>query len=195
MMDTLDAVAGPLVAIGLLALMSHHPPELSYRWIFLLSSVPGAIGVLLVIFLIRDRGGEIKRKIYGVSALKSRKLKLFLFFVAIGALGRYSYAFTLWKAEELGYSILQSLGFYSIFNAIYAFSAYPIGCYSDKIGKKIVITLGFGISALASLLLAYAQNLIFLLLAFIFYGIYMAIEDTIPRAWLSWRRTLRREQS
>jgi len=185
MMDTLGAVAGPLAAMGLLALMSCYPPELAYRWIFLLSAVPGVVGVFLVIFLIRDRGGEIKRKIEGISALKSRNLKLFLLVVAIGALGRYSYAFTLWKAEELGYSILQSLGFYAIFNAIYAFSAYPIGYYSDKVGKRIVITLGFGISALASLLFAYAQSLGTLLLAFTFYGIYMAIEDTIPRAYMA----------
>jgi len=185
MMDTLGAVAGPLAAMGLLALMSCYPPELAYRWIFLLSAVPGVVGVFLVIFLIRDRGGEIKRKIEGISALKSRNLKLFLLVVAIGALGRYSYAFTLWKAGELGYSILQSLGFYAIFNAIYAFSAYPIGYYSDKVGKRIVITLGFGISALASLLFAYAQSLGTLLLAFTFYGIYMAIEDTIPRAYMA----------
>ncbi|MDI3502057.1 MAG: hypothetical protein PWR13_1316 [Archaeoglobi archaeon] len=138
-----------------------------------------------MLFLVKDKGGEVKKKIKGISALKSKNIRMFLMIVALAALGRYSYAFTLWKAEELGYSVLQGLGFYAIFNAIYALSAYPIGYYSDKMGKKSVITLGFGVAGLASLLFAYSCTLPVLLLAFAFYGIYMAIEDTIPRAYMA----------
>lgn len=185
MMDTLGAVAGPLVAIGLLAFLRNYPIKTAYRYVFLLSAVPGIVGVLLVLFLVKDKGEEVKKKIKGISALKSKNLRLFLVIVALAALGRYSYAFTLWKAKELGYSVIQGLGFYAVFNAIYALSAYPIGYYSDKLSKKAVITLGFGVAALASLLFAYSINLPMLLLAFVFYGVYMAIEDTIPRAYMA----------
>jgi len=185
MMDTLGAVAGPLVAIGLLALLKSYPIKMAYRYVFLLSAVPGIVGVLLVLFLVKDKGEEVKKKIKGISALKSRNLRMFLVIVALAALGRYSYAFTLWKAKELGYSVLQGLGFYAVFNAIYALSAYPIGYYSDKVSKKAVITVGFGVAALASLLFAYSKNLPMLFLAFVFYGIYIAIEDTIPRAYMA----------
>jgi len=185
MMDTLGAVAGPLVAIGLLALLKNYPIKVAYRYIFLLSAIPGTLGVLVVVFLVKDKGEEVKKKIKGISALKSRNLRLFLVIVALAALGRYSYAFTLWKAKELGYSVIQGLGFYAIFNAIYAFSAYPIGYYSDKVSKKDIITIGFGIAALASLLFAYSKTLPMLLMAFVFYGIYIAIEDTIPRAYMA----------
>ncbi|CAB50234.1 MFS transporter [Pyrococcus abyssi] len=185
MMDTLGAVAGPLVAMGLLALLANYPKELAYRYIFLISAVPGVIGVLIVLLLVKDKGSEVKKKIKGISALKSSNLRIFLVIVAIAALGRYSYAFTLWKAEELGYSVFQGLGFYALFNVIYALSAYPIGYYSDKVGKKIIITIGFGIAGLASLIFAYANNLPTLLLAFVLYGLYMAIEDTIPRAYMA----------
>ncbi|MCO6040641.1 MFS transporter [Thermococcus alcaliphilus] len=185
MMDTLGAVAGPLVAIGLLALLKSYPIKTAYRYVFLLSAVPGIVGVLLVLFLVKDKGEEVKKKIKGISALKSRSLRMFLVIVALAALGRYSYAFTLWKAKELGYSVLQGLGFYAVFNAIYALSAYPIGYYSDKVSKKAVITVGFGVAALASLLFAYSKSLPMLLLAFVSYGIYIAIEDTIPRAYMA----------
>ncbi|ALV63395.1 MFS transporter family protein [Thermococcus sp. 2319x1] len=185
MMDTLGAVVGPLVAIGLLALLKSYPIKMAYRYVFLLSAVPGIVGVLLVLFLVKDEGEEVKKKIKGISALKSRNLRMFLVIVALAALGRYSYAFTLWKAKELGYNLLQGLGFYAVFNAIYAFSAYPIGYYSDKVSKKAVITVGFGVAALASLLFAYSKSLPMLLLAFVFYGIYIAIEDTIPRAYMA----------
>lgn len=185
MMDTLGAVAGPLVAIGLLALLKSYPIKMAYRYVFLLSAVPGIVGVLLVLLLVKDKGDEVKKKIKGISALKSRNLRTFLVVVALAALGRYSYAFTLWKAEELGYSVLQGLGFYAVFNAIYALIAYPIGYYSDRVSKKAIITAGFGIAMIASLLFAYSTSLPMLLLAFVFYGVYMAIEDTVPRAYMA----------
>lgn len=185
MMDTLGAVAGPLVAIGLLALFNSSGDVGTYRKIFLLSALPGLIGVLIVVFLVKDTGKEVKKKIKGISALKSKNLRLFLLVIAIGALGRYSYAFTMWKAQELGYSVVQSLEFYALFNAIYAFSAYPIGIYSDKVSKKGIITVGFGIATLAALTFAYATNLETLIIGFVLYGFYMAIEDTIPRAYMA----------
>ncbi|MFA4718640.1 MFS transporter [Pyrococcus kukulkanii] len=185
MMDTLGAVAGPLVAMGLLAIFSQLPRVVAYKRIFIISAIPGLIGVLIVLLFVVDKGGEVKKKIKGISALRSRNLQLFLVIVAIGALGRYSYAFTLWKVEELGLTVMQGLGFYALFNLIYALSAYPLGAYSDKIGKRKLITIGFGIAALASVAFAFARNALELALAFILYGIYIAIEDTIPRAYMA----------
>ena len=185
MMDTLGAVAGPLVAIGLIELLKDLPAETTYRYIFLLSAVPGAISLLVIVLFVKDRGGEVKRKIKGISTLRSRNLQLFLAVVAIGALGRYSYAFTMWKAQELGYSVVQSMAFYALFNLIYALSAYPLGVISDSFGKKRLITLGFGVAALAAMAFAYARDLYTLMAAFVLYGIYTAIEDTIPRAYMA----------
>ena len=185
MMDTLGAVAGPLVAIGLLELMRNMPVEKAYRYLFALSALPGIIALIVVLMFVKDKGAEIKKKITEISTLHDRNLQLFLTIVAIGALGRYSYAFTLWKAEALGYTVIQSTAFYALFNLIYAFSAYPIGTYSDSFGKKRMITVGFGIAALAALAFAYAHNLPVLLAAFILYGLYVAVEDTVPRAYMA----------
>lgn len=185
MLDTMGAVAGPLVAIGILALLRSYGKVEAYRYVFILSAVPGIIGVLIVLALVKDTGREVKRKIRGISALKSRNLRFFLIVVAVGALGRYSYAFIMWKAEEIGYSVVQSLAFYALFNVIYALSAYPIGVRSDKVGKKRIITLGFGVATLAALTFAFANNLPTLILGFVLYGVYLAIEDTIPRAYMA----------
>jgi MFS family permease len=185
MMDTLGAVAGPLVTIGLLELLRNLPTGKAYRYLFALSALPGLLALVVVLLFIKDRGGEVKKKIKGISTLRDRNLQLFLAVVAVGALGRYSYAFTLWKAEALGYTIIQSTAFYALFNLIYAFSAYPIGTYSDGFGKKRMITIGFGIAALAALTFAYAHSLPTLLAAFVLYGLYVAVEDTVPRAYMA----------
>ncbi|AMQ18926.1 MFS transporter [Thermococcus peptonophilus] len=185
MMDTLGAVAGPLVAIGILKLLEGLPVEKAYRYVFLLSAVPGLISLLVILLFVKDRGAEVKKRITGISTLRDRNLQFFLAVVALGALGRYSYAFTLWKAEELGYTVVQGMAFYALFNTIYALSAYPIGLYSDRFGKKRMITAGFAVAALASLAFAYAHNLATLVGAFVLYGLYIAIEDTVPRAYMA----------
>ncbi|WP_297535490.1 MFS transporter [Thermococcus sp.] len=185
MMDTLGAVAGPLVAVLLLGLFAYLPREVIYRRIFLISAVPGLASLLIIAFLVKDTGGEVRKKIKGVSALKSRSLQLFLVVIAIGTLGRYSYAFTLWKAEALGYSLLQSSAFYALFNLAYALTAYPIGIYSDRVSKKKLIGVGFLLSGLASLCFAFAGGILLLTLAFLLYGLYMAVIDTVPRAYMS----------
>ncbi|WP_297488715.1 MFS transporter [Thermococcus sp.] len=185
MMDTLGAVAGPLVAIALIELLKGLPKETMYRCIFLLSAAPGLLSLLVIVLFIREKGGEVRKKISGVSTLRSRELQLFLAVVAVGALGRYSYAFTLWKAEELGFTVVQGIAFYALFNLIYALSAYPLGVVSDSFGKERLITIGFLVASLASLAFAYARDVYTLLLAFVLYGVYIAIEDTVPRAYMA----------
>ncbi len=185
MMDTLGAVAGPLVAIALIELLKGLPKETMYRYIFLLSAAPGLLSLLVIVLFIREKGGEVRKKISGISTLRSRELQLFLAVVAVGALGRYSYAFTLWKAEELGFTVVQGIAFYALFNLIYALSAYPLGVVSDSFGKERLITIGFLVASLASLAFAYAHDSYTLLLAFVLYGVYIAIEDTVPRAYMA----------
>jgi len=185
MMDTLGAVAGPLVAITILELMKGIPAERAYRYLFLLSALPGLLSLIVIVLLVKEGKGEIKRKISGISSLRNRGLQFFLAVVALAALGRYSYAFTLWKARELGFTVVQGIAFYALFNLIYALSAYPLGVLSDTFSKKGIITLGFGTAAMASLAFAYARDLPTLLLAFVLYGLYIAIEDTIPRAYMA----------
>jgi MFS family permease len=183
MMDTVGAVLGPLAAIAILALIGSS--ESSLRTLFLISAIPGLAGVAIVVIFVRDTGKGLLKEIEKITSLKNKRLKLFLFVVAIGALGRYSYAFTMWRAEELGYTVIQTLGLYTIFNFVYMISAFPAGVYSDRIGKKRVITAGFGVATISSVLFAYAQSITTLIAAFILYGIYLAIEDTIPRAYMA----------
>ncbi|WP_297500226.1 MFS transporter [Thermococcus sp.] len=185
MMDTLGAVTGPIVAIGLLELMKNIPVEKAYRYLFALSVLPGVLVLIVILLFVKDKGAEIKKQITGISTLRDRNLQLFLAVVAVGALGRYSYAFTLWKAESLGYTVIQSTAFYVLFNIVYALFSYPIGTYSDSFGKKRLITVSFGVAALAALAFAYARNLPALLVAFVLYGLYVAIEDTVPRAYMA----------
>ncbi len=176
-LDTLGAVAGPLLAVVLLSALS-----LNLRDLFLSSIIPALIGIALLTF-VTDTSRGMEKKIGGITALKSRELRIFLLAVLVASLGRYSYAFTIWRAEELGYTLTQSILLYAIFNLIYSIAAYPAGALSDRIGKKIVILAGFILFSLSSLLFAFASHLAMIVAAFGLFGIATAIEDTVPRAY------------
>ncbi len=181
-LDTLGAVIGPLLAVALLGLLGSSSSTI--RLIFLLSAIPASIGILFLLF-VKDTGSGISKAVKGVSAFKSRELRIFMLAVVIASLGRYSYAFTIWRAEELGYSLVESIILYAIFNVIYSVSAYPTGVLSDKVGKKFMVGVGFLLFALTSLMFAFAKSLLGFILAFSLFGVSVAIEDTVPRAYAS----------
>jgi MFS family permease len=182
MLDTLGAVAGPVAAIIILSIIGSS--EESIRTLFLISVIPCLAGLGVLTF-VRETGREITKVVKRISALRSRSLHIFLIAVIFASLGRYSYAFTIWRAEELGFTAVQSIAFYAVFNLIYGLSAYPVGMYSDRVGKKVIAAAGFGLFALTSLLFAYSYDLVTLSAAFMLFGICMAIEDTIPRAYMA----------
>ncbi|WP_456397686.1 MFS transporter [Desulfurobacterium sp.] len=137
MMDTFGAVLGPLVALAVLTFLKTGEAS-SYRTVFFFSAVPGIIAVMIIALFVKDTNVKVKKKIKGLFPVEKRKIKYFLMVVAIGALGRYSYAFVLWKARSLGYSLLDNLLFYALFNVVYAVFSYPAGVLSDIFGKKEV---------------------------------------------------------
>lgn len=184
MMDTFGAVLGPLVALVILSFLKTGRDS-SYRTVFFLSAVPGIIAVMIIVFFVKDTGVKVKKKIKGLLSVGKGEIKYFLVVVAVGALGRYSYAFILWKARSLGYSLLDNLLFYALFNVVYAIFSYPAGILSDIFGKKRLIMSGFAVGALASLTFYMAKGLAMLIFAFVLYGIYVAIDDTVPVSFMA----------
>ncbi len=182
MLDTFGAVIGPVFAILFLTYIGME----RIRLLFLLSIIPCLIALFILTF-VRERGkGRMEKKKPRIAtAFAKRELRFFLLCVLISSLGRYSYAFTIWRAEELGFGIVQDVAFYMLFNIVYGLSAYPVGIYSDKVGKGITTVIGFALFSVSSILFAVSDNLPLLLLAFAIFGIATAIEDTVPRAYMS----------
>jgi MFS family permease len=82
-------------------------------------------------------------------------------------------------------SILASLGMYALFNISYAAFVIPFGKLSDKIGRKKVLMMGYILFFVLSLGLIFLSNIFFLLIAFVFYGIVLAITHSNQRAFAS----------
>ncbi|NPA48198.1 MAG: MFS transporter [Thermococci archaeon] len=183
MMDTMGAVVGPVIGLLLLRHLGKNPTITTYHTIFLISVIPASLAVAVIALTVREVGGERGGDRDGNGL--SREAKTFLLIAGIAALGRYSYAFTLWKVQALGYSLIVGTFLYTLLNVVYASLAYPFGLYSDRIGKRPLIAVGFGVGAITALLFAVSWNLATLLIAFVAYGVFMALDDTIPRAYMT----------
>ncbi|MCL5774038.1 MAG: MFS transporter, partial [Firmicutes bacterium] len=150
-MDTAGAVIGPLIASLVLMMNAGkvnsffkaiNPQEGLFRFIFLLSIIPGVFAVIFLVFSIKetfkssDDKGEPPLK--GWASL-DHKFIPFLIIAAIFTLANSSDAFLLLRAQATGVSIAHIPLIWLLFNMVYTILATPFGALSDKIGRRKVI--------------------------------------------------------
>ena len=180
--DTLGAVVGPLIA-----LLAIHFLDNNFRLIFFLAFIPACIGILLLLFFVKERKKEAN--ISPALNLSWRNLdpsfKIFLLISFVFALGNSSDAFLILRAQNLGLSVALVVLAYVIFNFTYAIFSIPAGIISDKIGPKKVLFSGFLLFSIIYLFFGLTNNSLILWFLFPFYGIYMALTEGVGKAYIS----------
>jgi MFS family permease len=184
LLDTMGSVVGPLLAALMLSVFGSN--LISYRKIFLLSAIPGAIALIIIIFFVHE---AVKLKIEQ-PAVKTKKsifslsgdFYLLLLAMTIFSLGNSTDAFLLLRAQNLGLSSVSIPEVYATFYFFYAVLSYPIGILSDKIGKKIIIIAGWCFYALTYFGFAAATKAWEVWPLFILYGIFYAATEGSGRA-------------
>ena len=179
-LDTLGAVIGPLIAVALFGI-------LSYRGMFLLAFIPGIFAALLVVFFVRETAvGPRESKAYKVS-FKSFDANFRVLLLGLGLffVGNSSDAFLFLRAQNLGINALLVPVLYLVMNVVYAVSSFPFGIISDRIGRKTVLLLGFGIFFFVYLGFAFASSWIWIWVLFPVYGLYYGLTDGVSKALIS----------
>jgi len=73
-----------------------------------------------------------------------------------------------------------SVGLYALHNVVYAGVSYPAGVLADRMNKRLLLALGYGLGATTALLLALGINSLgALAVAFIAGGAYVGVEETL----------------
>lgn len=187
-MDTLGAVLGPLLALGYLFFFPGQ-----YSGLLLLTFIPGLISVLLT-FIIRENPIYVAKYKSGIPSflvslnyIKTAPAQYKKIFVGLifFALFNSSDMFLLLRAKTAGYSDLEVIGFYILFNFSYVLLAWPAGILSDRAGKKNITVAGLLIFSAVYALMAIQTSLASMILAFILYGGFYACTEGIARAWIS----------
>jgi MFS family permease len=180
-MDTLGAIGGPLLAMGLMALFAAN-----YRLIFLISFIPALIGVLILQFFVTDVNRpkpveKIKIAWNGFGA----KYNLFLLVSVIFSIGNSSDVFLILRSKDLGLSAMMVVLAYVVYNIFYAGFSYPAGILADRIGFKKVLLTGFLIFSLVYYGFGMANNPHVVWVLFAIYGFYIAFTEGVSKAYIA----------
>lgn len=179
-MDHSGALLGAAVSSFLLAAYS-----MGYRTIFALALIPIALGILLLIYQVREEGEACPREEKaGFPRLDlrpfDRRFKWLLAAVFVFTLGNSSDAFLLLRARQAGGFALALLpALWGVLHVVKAGVSIPGGSLSDRFGRRRVIFLGWGIYSLAYLGFALLKGAVWTWLLFSFYGLYYLTEGVL----------------
>jgi len=188
-MDTAGAIAGPLIALAILSAIGSTEP--GYRAVFYAALIPAFLAVLVILLFVREpkkaaAKAVAKRPSFWESLRQTtHEYRAFLSVSALFSLSYFSFAFLIIRAADLGVSAQDVLLMYVLYNVVYALSSIPGGMLSDRVGRKPVIAGAFLVYAAVCLGFAFATSWLHAALLFALYGVFVALDESVNKAYIS----------
>ncbi len=181
-LDTVGALLGPLIAVALMLLWAND-----FRAVFWVAAVPGLMAVALLLLGVREpprQAGE--RRTNPVTRSKLAQLgTAYWQVVIVGAvftLARFSEAFLVLRAQQVGIPIALVPLVMVAMNLVYAASAYPFGKLSDDMSHRKLLAVGVVVLIAADLVLASGTRGSALLIGVILWGLHMGMTQGLLAA-------------
>ena len=188
-MDHIGAVVGPVLASLFLLF---YPGQ--YRTLFALTIVPGAIAVLLILYLPEEAAttskdirqpAETAASDAGVGTSDERlprNLKRFMLVLSIFMIGNSTDAFLLLRLTDAAGGAKFVPLMWSALHVVKAAMSLVGGSWSDKVGRRAVIATGWIVYAAVYAGFAFSSSLTALLIWFLVYGVYFGLTEGTERA-------------
>ena len=201
-MDSAGAIAGPLIALALLA---HY----GLRTVFWVAAIPGIASILVIILGARETGAVDGQRSTvdgkaahaatnpdGPSAIDHRPSTsrpwtadrrpstlpalyyYILFAVGLFSLGNSSDMFLVLRAQSAGIPAAHAPLLGLVFNVTYTAFSWPAGKLADRVSKYALVAAGYGVFAIVYFVFALAPSRVALWAMMSFYGLYYAF--TMP---------------
>ena len=158
----------------------------------LVSIIPSAISVISICFLTRDRETQVAPSQPSVPTPSvwhlPRRFWLFVAGVLLFGLGDFSRTFLIYLAvqhlgEHAGGGLSVAVLLYTLHNGVSALAAYPAGQLGDRRSKLGMLCGGYGVGVVTNMLLGvFFGSLLWLVIAIVLSGCYIAIEETLEKA-------------
>lgn len=184
-LDTVGALAGPLLAVALMASFAND-----IRAVFWAATIPAVLAVAVLAVGVK----EPERQAASAHGSAGRPIRLADLAGAAGAywwlvvtgfvlsLGRFSEAFLILRAEDVGVGIGFVPVVLIVMNAAYALSSYPAGALSDRVERARVIGIGCVVLIGADVFLAVASNAWVLMFAVALWGLHLGLTQGLLAA-------------
>lgn len=189
-LDSAGAFVGPLLAVAFMIWLANDIKAV--LWVAVL---PAFIAVFLLIAAVREpeslNHDAAHRNLLTFHNAKRLRLRYWLV-VALGAvftLARFSEAFLILRAQDVGLAIGYVPVIMIVMNVVYSLFAYPAGAAADRFSASSLLLFGLGILIIADIVLAIASSPAIALLGSAFWGLHMAftqgllsklVADTAP---------------
>lgn len=189
-LDSVGALIGPLLAVALMVWLAND-----IRTVLWVAVVPAFIAVSLLVVYVREPKPADAVDATGapVTFTSARRLPLRYWLVvmlgAVFTLARFSEAFLVLRAHDVGLG----LGFVPlvmiVMNVFYAGAAYPAGAAADRISQRTLLLIGLILLVAADFALALAASPPFVFAGAALWGLHMAftqgllsklVADTAP---------------
>ena len=184
-LDTVGAFVGPLLAVGLMLLWAND-----FRAVFAVAVVPALLAALLLMVGVREPArpaGAARSNPISRANLK-RLPRAYWWVVGVGAvftLARFSEAFLVLRAEQLGMALALVPLVMVAMNVVYSLTAYPFGKLSDRVSHHGLLLAGLSVLVLADVVLAVSTHWVGLLLGVALWGVHMGMTQGLLAAMVA----------
>ncbi len=175
-LDTVGAFIGPALAIGLMWLTADNIPLVFW------AAVPPAFAAFaLVLFSVHDAPGRAHEKHVHLPLSRAELARLpplywgVVTVAAVFTLARFSEAFLVLRAQELGLTLALIPLVLVVLNVAYASSSYPVGVLADRFDRGTLLALGVAVLVLSDLALAIVGGMGGLALGVVLWGLHMGM--------------------
>ena len=184
-LDTVGAFLGPLLAVGLMLLWAND-----FRAVFAVAIIPAALCVALLVLGVQEpeRPAGAPRVNPISQASLQRLPRAYWWVVGVGAvftLARFSEAFLVLRAEQVGIALALVPLVMVAMNAVYAACAYPFGKLSDRVSHHGLLLAGLSVLVLADVVLAASTHWTGLLLGVALWGVHMGMTQGLLAAMVA----------
>ena len=174
-LDSVGAFAGPLLAVAGMALLADN-----LRGVLGIAVVPAGLCVALILFGVRepdDAHTAAPRRRLGLADARRLPSRFWLI-LALGALftlARFSEAFLILRAKEVGLAIGLVPLVMIVMNLVYSGAAYPAGTAADRFSPRGLLIAGLAMLIVADVLLAAARTPALAFAGAAFWGLHLAL--------------------
>lgn len=188
--DHLGAVIGPVIASVLLYFFAHDPYKPSageYRQVFLYASIPVVVGLLVIIFFVKEENAASENAPVQAPLKLSLKefdgnFKRFLLVIALFTLSNSTDAFLILKAQEAGISLPLLPLLWMALHISKVVSSLVFGDLSDRVGRRKLIFAGWILYALVYCGFAFVTSAWQALGLFLAYGVFFGLTEGAEKA-------------
>jgi MFS family permease len=191
-MDSAGAIAGPLLAMAILAQFADQ--SLGLRAVFWAAAVPGALAILIVWVFLREtpheRGTLKSLSVFAGARELPRSFYFVLFAIGLFSIGNSSDMFLVLRAQDAGVAVKHAPLLGLVFNLTYTAASWPAGKLSDRAAMRgrnsswryWTASAGLLIFAVVYWVFAIAPSARVLYAMMALYGLYYALTQPVLKA-------------